>query len=248
MTMTETRPPEFTTPSSRRPTASPRGPQKSPWLGRALTWVVLLLAGVALGLAVAPADTITKAIPAAPEAAIGEKNPRTVDGVRLGYERSEEGAIAAATHFASIISTTMMLNDAQRTAAIAALAHPEYVDALQARMRSIVRNIERGLNVGVGEAKGTYWVAPVGYRVDSYSPDEATISMWAASAATLGPIEPRAGWATSTVRLGWVDGDWRVLEESATPGPTPQPSTDTPTPPVEFEAIAGSFTGYSYAP
>lgn len=245
MTMTETRPPEFTTTSPRRPSARP-GPQKGPWPGRVLTWVVVLLAGMALGLALAPKDTTTKTIPAAPD--IGQKNGTTVNGVRLGYERTETGAIAAATHFELIIGNTLMLNDARRTAAIAAMAHPEYVEALQSRMTDFVRNVERGLNVGVGEAKGIYRVAPMGYRVNSYSADEAIIAIWAASAASLGPIEARAGWSTSTVKLGWVNEDWRLIETSSKPGPTPQPFTSQPTPPAEYEALAGSFTGYTYAP
>ncbi len=218
--------------------------------GRLLGYLIVLLVGASLGLAIGPSETSTTLVspdPVVPES----RTQRTVEGVRVGYERTQAGAILAATNFESVIGSPLMLDDARRVAAMKVMAHPDHVDRLQVRASDYVRSIERGLNVGVGGAaafKPDYRVVPMGFRVESYSPEAATIAIWTVSAGGIGPIEPIAGWGTATVSLGWAAGDWRLIETRSTAGPTPKADASAPTPAADFANQAAAFSAYSYAP
>jgi hypothetical protein len=67
---------------------------------------------------------------------------------------------------------------------------------------------------------------PAGYRVEQFTPDEATIAIWyvgiVASGATL---QPQQSWRTQRVALVWEDGAWKVSSFESSPGPTPPLST-----------------------
>jgi hypothetical protein len=63
---------------------------------------------------------------------------------------------------------------------------------------------------------------PVGYRVERFSSDAATVSVWylgiVGSGATL---QPQQSWRTQVVSLVWEAGAWKVSSFASSPGPTP---------------------------
>jgi len=56
------------------------------------------------------------------------------------------------------------------------------------------------------------------------------------------------GWGVTTIRLRWVDGDWKELDATTTAGPVPLADEQTPTAPSELVPKAQAFKEYHYAP
>lgn len=64
---------------------------------------------------------------------------------------------------------------------------------------------------------------PVRYRLNSYSSGEATVDIWGvvlASGPKLGGVEE--SWITTTLKLAWVDSEWKVSDHASKGGPTPE--------------------------
>lgn len=63
---------------------------------------------------------------------------------------------------------------------------------------------------------------PVGYRVERFSPDEATVSVWYVGIVGSGAtVQPQQSWRTQLVELVWEAGTWKVRSFSSSEGPTP---------------------------
>ena len=63
---------------------------------------------------------------------------------------------------------------------------------------------------------------PVGYRVERFSPDEATVSVWYVGIVGSGAtVQPQQSWRTQVVELVWEVGAWKVSSFASSPGPTP---------------------------
>jgi hypothetical protein len=70
---------------------------------------------------------------------------------------------------------------------------------------------------------------PVGYHVEGFSPDEATVSVWYVGVVGSGAtVEPQQSWRTQTVSLVWERGRWKVSSFASAPGPTPPLSMSDP--------------------
>ncbi len=205
---------------------------------RKLFAVLLLIAlGIGIGLWIDPGESPEVANPQPVESSVGN---REVNGVPLGYSRTERGAVEAATNFSRVLSAVP--NDV--TAYLAAadtMAAPEY----QADARRLARNAFTFLTERYGPG-GSFMFAPLRYRVASYSDAEATISVWGVTLATgdkTGGIEE--SWLTGTLDLVWVDGDWRISGQQSETGPTPELLQTNDSLPTE---ALGGFEEYTDAP
>lgn len=68
--------------------------------------------------------------------------------------------------------------------------------------------------------------APVGYRVEQFTRDAATISVWRVGIVGSGAtVEPQQSWRTETVSLVWERGAWKIAALRSSPGPTPPLAT-----------------------
>jgi hypothetical protein len=67
-------------------------------------------------------------------------------------------------------------------------------------------------------------LVPIAYKVESYGPAEARVSIWAVwLIAEEGLLAPQQNWITLQLSLQWLANDWKMAASGAHPGPVPQP-------------------------
>jgi hypothetical protein len=211
------------------------------------------------GGAATPAGTAatTPQAQAGEAAATGRVGPqRVVDDVPVGYQHSEQGAVAAAANYAKVLSSELILDKSSRRAAIAALAAPETLARQQRAFDQAVASLTKGLGVGAaGATDGTVLLraVPVGWRLEEYTGNRATVAIWVTSVlgslnGPTGGVPVQEGWGTTTVQLRWVGGDWKQLQSTTTEGPAPVADSATPTAPSQLIPEAQEFKEFTYAP
>jgi hypothetical protein len=190
-------------------------------------------------------------------AATSQVGPRrVVDGVPVGYQHSEQGAVAAAANYAKALSSELILDRRSRRVALAALAAPQTLARQQRALDQAVSSLAKGLGVsGASPADGTVLLraVPVGWRLEEYTRDRATVALWVTSVAgslngPSGGVPVQEGWGTTTVRLRWTDGDWKQLESTTVPGRAPVADSATPTAASQLIPEAQEFKEFNYAP
>jgi len=176
-------------------------------------------------------------------------------GVGVGYARSQQGAVAAAANYTSVLSSDLILDTTRRRAAIDALADPEAKARLQKTFDQAVVSLRQGLGVTGGADDGTQVLlraTPVGWRVEEYDNGAAKVAIWVTSVGgSIGgkmPVPIREGWGTTTVTLRWADGDWKQVESTTTDGPVPIADVAPPTAAPELVDKANEFKEFTYAP
>jgi hypothetical protein len=207
----------------------------------------------------APAETATPGTAAAATegAAASRVGPRRfVKGVGVGYARSQQGAVAAAANYSSVLSSALILDTARRRAAIDTLAAPEAKAGLQKTFDEAVASLRKGLGVtaeNAGSVKVLMRAHPVGWKVDDYGNGTAKVAIWVTgvtgSIGGTGPPAPiREGWGTTTASLRWVKGDWKLVDSTTVDGPLPIADVSPPTPAPELVSKASEFKEFTYAP
>lgn len=185
-----------------------------------------------------------------PQHAVGDSGPTTVTaGVPVGYAHSPEGAASAAANYLDALAGPQLLD-------------PSAYDALLRRMTTgdgfaqLKRQADAGRpqalqNLGVGGSPAPQLIvrsAPLGYRIDAYSPAQATIGIWSVGvvgSSTTRP--PDASWSTTTITVDWQDGDWRMSGYRTASGPVPPDSaSQAPSLPTDLFAASPQFKGFAY--
>ena len=109
---------------------------------------------------------------------------------------------------------------------------------------SLVRSVRSG-------APAIALGVPVAYRVLGGSADQLRAEFWTvAVVGNLQGIAPHAIWGRTTVTLGWVRGEWRLIAQPGRQaGPTPTLGTDQrPTEPGTFVDQLRGFRDFRYVP
>ena len=196
------------------------------------------------------------AAPAAAATATKGVGPRRIEnGVKVGYARSREGAIAAAANYTTALSSDLILDPVRRKAAIDTLAAPEAKARLQKTFDQAVASLRSGLGVtgATEDAQVLLRATPVGWRVEEYSDRAAKVAIWVTSVGgsiggTDGPVPIREGWGTTTVELRWAGGDWKQVDSTTSDGPVPIADVAPPTAAPELVSKASEFKEFTYAP
>lgn len=170
--------------------------------------------------------------------------------VPVGYARSEAGAVAAATGFLSAIGDKRAFNREWRERAYRTMADPATVDELLASVSESYARIDGDLGLGDAAAYDGSILAvtvPVGYRVDAFTQDRASVTVWAAGWLTRlsGPQLPLRA-QLSTMELTWVDDDWKLTEVTGIE-PLDPPGVAAPVTDEAFSQMLG-FNAYEYHP
>ena len=154
---------------------------------------------------------------------IGATGPTTEEnGVPVGYARTEEGAVAAATNFNLLAGNDELLDRDSMVAAMQTMAAPAWKTEAARQATSGYDYIvdTYGSNADVS-------TAVVRYQVVDYASDEASVRLWTVSLAS-GSKRPQVEevWAVVTIDLIWTENDWRVdgIESSVGPAPVDLPS------------------------
>ena len=89
--------------------------------------------------------------------------------------------------------------------------------------------------------------ASIGYRLEEFSPEAATVSVWRVGIIGSGAtVQPEQSWRTETVTLVWTAGAWKVAALASRPGPTPPLAPGAASTPVELFASIPRFEEFSH--
>lgn len=231
---------------SRAPSRAAKGRGSETQLKRFAPILVALLLGFLIGRASAPTQSVPAPVPAQ------DGGAGTRAGVPVGFPRTSTGAATAVAAYQRSFASPAILRPGVLRRRIEAVATPDYVNTMLAANSPGEERIAAG-PIGVGLAKGLqtlYAAVPVGYRIESFSPQRARILTWGftllGNAAT---IEPAAYFGITHTLLLWSEGEWKIAETRASFGPTPKLAT----PPGPLGAynvlnIATQLKSYALAP
>jgi hypothetical protein len=186
--------------------------------GIALAAVVLLVVSFVIGRSTAPSSggSATRVV----NAPGGPGPTRVVNGVPVGYAHTQAGAVAAATNYLETFYGTLVTQPDKYRAAIEEMSAPE----ARSNLSSLASNNMLGQqNLITYAAQGRTAVdrlIPLAYKQLSYSNGNAQVSIWFESLTAVdGVVSLREGWATTAVSVDWIDGDWKLSNIPAGPGP-----------------------------
>ncbi|MEU6666683.1 hypothetical protein [Streptomyces sp. NPDC046727] len=226
--------------------------------------VVLLIAAIAFanrgdsssGDNATPKDDQPRA---ASTAASGTKPIETKTGnIPTGFAHTEQGAQSAAANYAVALGSAEMFNTAWRHQIVSTVYTPDVATAKQSAMDNAYSNEKFLANIGLAKdgtaPKGQTFVSrviPVGTKVTSSGSDSTTVEVWYTSLfglsgeASKNPVTE--SWYTTTYRLTWVDGDWKVTDFQQKDGPVPVGRDQTASTAADMTKAVEEYGGFTYA-
>lgn len=237
-----------------RPTPSPEGPapRRNPILSGvgALIVVVVVVASLLFAAnrsqdeANSPAHdagTTSGAPDTAPSAGAPLSDARLPQGnsagVPVGYPQTSEGAQSAAANFVVAYGSDRMFLAQPRAAIITTITAPSVRAGLLSAADRVFRTQTGtfGLQADGTAPKGMTFVCravPMGTKPTAYDRTSATVEVWSVGVVGLagaGSTKPVGeAWNTTTMRLSWTDGDWKMVGFDQHEGPTPVSGLQVP--------------------
>ncbi|MFE9008204.1 hypothetical protein ACFYOY_39830 [Streptomyces sp. NPDC007875] len=201
--------------------------------------------------------TGTEARPTAPtgERPVDGKNNTT--GIASGFAKSEQGAQSAAANYAVALASADMTKSDRRHQLVSQIFTSDRVNRLQEKLdRAYSKGflVKLGLDANGNAAAGMTYVsraAPMGTKTSTYTDTAATVEVWCTGVfgtAGEGSKNPVANdWFTMTVKLRWVNKDWKVESYSQKDGPAPVNSDNTASTADEIAKAVQQYGGFTYA-
>ena len=154
--------------------------------------------------------TTTGAVAPTPDASEGT---HVVDGVPLGYTDDQTGAVAAATAFSRVLGGPLLLDPAAYQREVQTVAAPGEQAALSQAAGEQLTALDQTyhlISLASSGVQVSVTTVPLTYDVESFTPQEATVAIWAVGVmAAAGHLTPTAVWTTFQYRLTWAP-DWRL--------------------------------------
>ncbi|MEJ8643647.1 hypothetical protein WKI68_24305 [Streptomyces sp. MS1.HAVA.3] len=247
--------------------SDPYGPtRRPPRTARSLVTVVgvvvLLIAAIAFANQSpdTPEDKPADDVPAASSTTATGTAPVTGRNgtIPKGFAHDEQGAQSAAANYAVALGSDAMFDATRRRAIVQAVYLPDVAAARQSDLDKIYADQEFlariGLEPGGKAPKGLTFISrtnPVGTKVEKYSADTASVSVWysalfgLAGEGSKNPVSE--GWYTNTFELRWLNGDWRVSDFTQKDGPAPVGRDQSAASAEEMAAAVSQFGGLTYA-
>lgn len=233
----------------------PRGSgRRRNWLTRSLAAILLLAVGATIGsrgsseTGTVETLTVTLSTPEVQARAVAGEPARGVDAV-TGYDRTRDGAAAAATAYVGALDGPALLDAPRLRKTLIQIAAAEALDGLVRAYEEAATRTRERLGVGtVPEPVVILRAVPVGYRIDRFTPEAATVSLWRVGIVGSGAtVEPQQSWRTETVSLVWERDDWKVASFRSSPGPTPPLAPSVATPAGELFVAVPEFEELKHA-
>ncbi|WP_328861065.1 hypothetical protein [Streptomyces sp. NBC_00306] len=225
--------------------------------------VVLLIAAIAFanqgGGDEERAGETPKGPESAPTAATGVKPVQgKVGGIPTGYGRNEQGAQSAAANYAVALGSDGMFNKDRRSQIVDTVYTPDVAAARRGDLDKVYSDPKFLSSIGLkpdGSAPtGMTFITrfnPVGSKVESFSPDSASISVWYSSLFGLAGDDSTnpvtEAWYTNTFALKWVNGDWKITDFTQKDGPVPVGRDQVASGAKEMADAVQQFGGFTYA-
>jgi len=191
-----------------------------------------------LGAHTAPSSK-TVALPASPGPA------GSVDRIGVGFARTPPGAVAAAVNYLNVLERALIpgarwtWSQAIRTLT----TRPLEARALAGQAAS--DRIKAQLAHPSPSYLGSW---PLGYWLLSFTRARARVAIWTVGAMASPSGSVPATFSTTTCRLVWTGGDWKIADAEATAGPTPPAAGASVTQVLGFVGDARAFTGFGDVP
>lgn len=228
------------------------GKHGRPWT-LAIAALVVLAMGVVIGSRIGSHDSpATGSAPARQTSS--DIRPATTPAPSPDHaivtERTEAGAVDAAAAALLAFDTDVVFDDQRLEATVAAVAARDFQLPLLESYRQGATLLRERLAVD-SVPRPVFFVttAPVGYRVERYSDDAATIAVWNVGVIGSGAtLQPQQSWSTQHVSLRWEDDAWKVTGFKSEPGPTPPLGrADTAAAPSELFETVPTFKAFDRA-
>ncbi|HEU6445177.1 MAG TPA: hypothetical protein VFL61_08985 [Gaiellaceae bacterium] len=220
------------------------------WPLLVLAMFLLLVLGIAVGRqttgpAAQPPVTVTVTAPESGDAGPESEEPPTSQA--SGWARTPEGAVAAARAYLTALAGPAIVDPGSLRTTLTAIASASSRDTLVRAYELAASQTREQLGIESGSDLSLLLrTASVGYRIDGFHPDVATVSIWRLGIVGSGTtIAPRQSWRTETVSLVWEDGAWKLDALRSSPGPTPPLSGPGATPPAELAAAIPTFESFT---
>ena len=223
------------------------------WLMLALAALLLLALGVTIGRRTAEpgqprarsAETITVTAPSSNGSEPESEEPQASH--TSGYARTAEGAVAAASAHLTALAGPALVDPAAVRATLTAIASADSRDALARAYELAASQAREQLGVETSSDPDLLLrTVSVGYRVDGFQPDVATVSIWRLGIVGSGTtVAPQQSWRTEIVSLVWEDDTWKLDAVRSSPGPTPPLAGPGTTPPTELIAVIPAFEPFA---
>lgn len=224
------------------------------WLALSIAAILLLTIGAVIGARgsseTVTTETLTVTVSTTEDSlgTVPSEATRRVGGA-AGNARTSQGAAAAATAYVGALDGSALLDWSRLRTTLAAIASVESRAALvRAYEEAATQTRER---LGLGTAPEPILIlraVPVGYRIDRFTRDAATVSLWRVGIIGSGAtVEPQQSWRTETVSLVWERGGWKVASFRSSAGPTPPLAPSAATPASELFATVPEFEELKHA-
>ncbi|MFE0807262.1 hypothetical protein ACFW4M_35750 [Streptomyces sp. NPDC058794] len=177
--------------------------------------------------------------------------------VQSGFAHDEQGAQSAAANYAVALGSADMFDRTKRGSILQAIIVPSRAADFGATLDKAYSpqfNKAVGLNEDGSTPKGYTFVSrtsPIGTKVTESSADSATVEVWCSGLLGLAgknsttPVT--SSWFTITMKLEWVDGDWKIVTHSQKDGPAPIPGDNKASSADEMAKAVQEYGGFSYA-
>ena len=147
---------------------------------------------------------------------------RLADGVPVGVKDTAAGALAAADNYLAVASQSIE----QDPQVFAALVAQDYAPRARAGTLAQAQQI-RGSdaqNMANYRDGGRAIAVIAARRLDSYTPQSATVTSWLGGFVWGPQLAPRQTWNLVNTTLDWHAGRWLVVSSDTDPTPAPVPS------------------------
>ena len=185
--------------------------------------VVVLGIGIAIGSRIA---TRAQTAPPIAQPATQSTTPSSAVKTRSPSATSAHtsaGAAVAAAGSITAFDGNVLLNPQRLRTVVEQIAAPNARSDLVSELEQA--SVQTRSELGVGAAPHPVVVlrsAPVGYRIEAYSPQRAQVAVWYVGIVGSGAtVAPQQSWRTQIVSLVWNNGAWKVTSFQSSPGPTP---------------------------
>jgi hypothetical protein len=144
------------------------------------------------------------------------------NGVPVGVQHTRAGALAAADNYLALSSQSIE----QDPPAFAALVAHAYVPQARARALTEARQLRSSdvQNMSNYQQGGRGIAVVAARRLDSYTPQSATVTSWLGGFVWGPHLAPRQSWNLVDTTLHWQAGRWLVLASATDATAAPVPS------------------------
>jgi hypothetical protein len=136
---------------------------------------------------------------------------------------SPRTAVIAALSYLDALRWDVVIDDDRRLETISSHAAEDSAAELDAELAAPAETLRAAVSKGPVVARR----AVLGYRLESFSRDRASVSVWGVALFATGVYPASSQWSTSQIDLVWSSNQWRVVDLASEGGPSPESRLST---------------------